>query len=206
MRLEPHDNKDAYRVWLNETECDLLRDHYSGKKKLSILLMIDSGLRSEETTRVSLSDVRQLDAPDEAYKLAVYGKDTSGELADGKWRETPLSTDAYDIIETLASIKGQTKHSNPIDVTERTVQQWVENAREELAEATGDDDGLQLSAHDLRRTWATRTYYRLHASDVAKSVIMSWGGWSKQKTFENNYLGREPDDLAAEMMDTAGLR
>jgi len=168
--------------------------------------MIDSGLRSEETTRVSLSDVRQLDAPDEAYKLAVYGKDTSGELADGKWRETPLSTDAYDIIETLASIKGQTKHSNPIDVTERTVQQWVENAREELAEATGDDDWLQLSAHDLRRTWATRTYYRLHASDVAKSVIMSWGGWSKQKTFENNYLGREPDDLAAEMMDTAGLR
>jgi integrase len=207
MRLEPHDNKDdAYRAWLNETECDLLRDFYAGKQKLAILLMLDSGLRSKETTRVTLADVRRLDSDEEAYKLGVYGKDTTGELDDGKWRETPITTAAREKIETLASMKGQTQHSTPIDVTERTVQQWVEDARQELADETGDDDWHEVSAHDLRRTWATRTYYRLHASDVAKSVVMAWGGWSKQKTFEQNYLGREPDDLAAKMMETAGLR
>jgi hypothetical protein len=35
---------------------------------------------------------------------------------------------------------------------------------------------------------------------------MSWGRIEQSKTFEQNYLGREPDDLAAEMMKTAGLR
>lgn len=206
MQLEPHDNKDGYRVWLGAGECDQLRNHYSGKKKLAILLMLDSGLRSEETTRVSLADVRQLDSEEEAYKLSVRGKDTTGELDGGKWRETPLSVESCEIIETLASLKGQTKHSTPIDVSARTVQQWVEDARQELAEETGNDDWHEVSAHDLRRTWSTRTYYRLHASDVALSVIMSWGGWVKTKTFKENYLGREPDDLAAEMMETAGLR
>lgn len=62
-----------------------------------------------------------------------------------------------------------------------------------------------LSAHDLRRTWATHTYYRLNASDTAKSVLMRWGGWDDEQTFETNYLGREPDGLASELMETAGL-
>jgi integrase len=206
MQLEPHDNKDGYRVWLNEDESELLRDYYSGKQKLAILLMLDSGMRSEETTKATPASVRRLNSDEEAYKIAVYGKDTTGELRDGKWRETPISESAVEIIETIGSIKGHTQHTPVIDVGKRTVQRWVETGRDDLAEQTGNDDWLEVSAHDLRRTWATRTYYRLNATDVAKSVIMRWGGWSKESTFEKNYLGREPDDLAAELMDAAGLR
>jgi len=56
------------------------------------------------------------------------------------------------------------------------VGEWVTEAAEALAESTGDEDWLELSAHDLRRSWATTVYYRLDGSDVAKSVIMRWGG------------------------------
>ena len=93
-----------------------------------------------------------------------------------------------------------------IDVGKRTVQRWVTDAAEELAVETGDDNWLEVSAHDLRRSWAASVFYRLNGSDVVKSVIMRWGGWSNQQVFEQNYLGREPDELAAELMDEAGLR
>ncbi|UPW01636.1 hypothetical protein M0R88_05920 [Halorussus gelatinilyticus] len=106
----------------------------------------------------------------------------------------------------LANARGLRQDEPLVDVTDRTVQRWVTNAAESIAEETGNDDWQYVSAHDLRRTWATSTYYSLHASDVAKSLVMRWGGWSDEDTFTNNYLGREPDDLAAEMMATAGLR
>jgi hypothetical protein len=35
---------------------------------------------------------------------------------------------------------------------------------------------------------------------------MSWGGWEKQDTFANHYLGVIPEDLLVEMMNEAGLR
>lgn len=206
MQLEPHDGHDGYKVWLNEREADLLRDHYTGKQKLAMLLMLDSGMRSEETTRICRDDIRRLDTDEEAYMVGFRGKDTTGQLAEGKWREAPISSEAVEIIETLSSIKGVTRHDPVIDVGERTVQRWVEDAREELARETGDDDWHELSAHDLRRTWATTTYYKLDASESQKSIIMRWGGWTKQQTFENNYLGRPPDSLAAKMMGEAGLR
>ena len=34
---------------------------------------------------------------------------------------------------------------------------------------------------------------------------MRWGGWDDEDTFRNNYLGRVPDGLSAELMVSAGL-
>jgi hypothetical protein len=34
---------------------------------------------------------------------------------------------------------------------------------------------------------------------------MRWGGWDDETTFRENYLGRVPDDLAADLMSDAGL-
>lgn len=142
----------------------------------------------------------------EAYKLSLYGKDTTGELEDGKWRETPISRDTKRLIYTLASMDGR-KDSVLVDVDRRTVQRWVAEAGEKLAKETGNEDWNKLTAHDCRISWATTTYYQLSGSkDVAQSVIMRWGGWSDAETFERNYLGREPDSLAIKLMDDAGLR
>jgi integrase len=207
MQLEPHDNKEGYRVWLEPSEQDQLARYYEGEegvRELAIRLML-CGLRSEEVPGVTKESVRRLKSDEEAYKLGIYGKDTTGQLADGKWRETPIPGEVKTLIFNFASFDGR-KDEPLVDVSPRTVQRWVTEAAESLAEETGDDDWLELSAHDLRRSWATMVYYRLDGSDVAKSVIMRWGGWSKQSTFEKNYLGREPDELAAELMETAGLR
>ncbi|MFC7046543.1 hypothetical protein ACFQH6_15035 [Halobacteriaceae archaeon GCM10025711] len=207
MQLEPHNQKDGYRVWLEPTEQDLLREYYEedARRKLAISLMLH-GLRSEEVPRVTKENVRSLVSEEEAYKLGIFGKDTTGKKKDGKWRETPIDRDTKQLIYTLAALPGMHKDDPVIDVGKRTVQRWVTEAAEELAAETGDDDWLELSAHDLRRSWATTVFYRLNGSDVAKSVIMRWGGWSNQQVFEQNYLGREPDELAAALMTKAGLR
>ena len=90
-------------------------------------------------------------------------------------------------------------------MTTKTLGRWVEEAVEAIAEDSGNDDWRKVTCHDLRRSWATSTYYKMHASDVAKSIIMRWGGWTDESTFEENYLGREPDGLAAKLMTEAGL-
>jgi integrase len=197
MQIEPYDNKDGYRVWLSENEQETVREHYEEdmEKRLAVELCM-LGLRSEEVTKVSKEHIRRLQSGEEAYKLRVWESKTG-------YRETPLPKEVKQMITMLASAKDLKKDEPVIDVTKRTVQRWIKA----IGEANEEDnpEWQHLSAHDLRRTWATHTYYRLNASDTAKSVLMRWGGWDDEQTFETNYLGREPDGLASELMQTAGL-
>ncbi|QKY20659.1 site-specific integrase [Halolamina sp. CBA1230] len=199
MQIEPFTDDDGYRCWLSETEQDQLTSHYhtEPKKRLAIELMLD-GLRSEEVPRVATRDFRRLDADEEAYKLRVREGKTG-------WRECPVSNDTHTLAQTLKNASGTTKEDPLVDVSSRTVQRWVSSAAEALADSTGNTDWHHVTAHDLRRTWATTTYYGLSAP-YALDVIMQWGGWTDGDTFRNNYLGKEPDDLAVSMMDEAGLR
>jgi integrase len=192
--------RDGYRCWLSETEVTILVNHSSEEpqKRLALELMLD-GLRSEEVPRVTKQDFRRLDADEEAYKLRIHESKTG-------YRESPVANETKQRAVMLANARGLRQSEPLVDVTDRTIQRWVTSAAENIAEETVDDDWHHVSAHDLRRTWATTTYYSLHASDVAKSLVMRWGGWSDEDTFANNYLGREPDALAAEMMVEAGLR
>jgi integrase len=191
-----------YRVWLSESEQDALASYYADDlvRQVSIRLMLH-GLRSDEVTRVARSHIRRLDAEDEAYKLRVPEGKTG-------YRETPLRASLRTQLVALSGAQGTRggRADAPVaDVTTRTLARWVDEAADALAEETGEENWQHVSCHDLRRSWATTTYYRLHASDVAKSLLMRWGGWSDEETFEQNYLGREPDDLAAELMGEAGL-
>jgi hypothetical protein len=34
---------------------------------------------------------------------------------------------------------------------------------------------------------------------------MAWGGWTDEEVFRENYLGAVPDEIAAQLMDHAGL-
>ena len=200
MQIEPMPKDDGYRCWLSKSERDRLTDHYSEEpqRQLAVELMLD-GLRSEEVPRVTKQDFRRLDADEEAWKLRVHEGKTG-------YRETPVSRETRQRAVMLANARGLRQSESLVDVDERSVQRWVSWAAEDIAEETEDDDWHHVSAHDLRRSWATSTYYSLHASDVAKSLVMRWGGWSDENTFESNYLGREPDELATQMMEEAGLR
>lgn len=199
MQIEPMPKDDGYRCWLSPTEQDLLTDHYSEepRKQLAVELMLD-GLRSEEVLRVATRDFRRLHSDEEAYKLRVREGKTG-------WRECPVSNQTKQKAVMLKNARGLTKEDPLVDVAPRTVQRWVSNAAEALADQTGNTDWLYVTAHDCRRTWATTTYYSLSAP-YALEVILQWGGWEDGDTFRNNYLGKEPDHLAVEMMDEAGLR
>lgn len=192
-------SKDGYRCWLSPTEQDRLTDYYhtDPQERLAIELMLD-GLRSEEVPRVATRDFRRLDGDEEAYKLRVREGKTG-------WRECPVSNETHNLAQSLKSGAGLTKEDPLVDVSPRTIQRWVSNAAKDIAEQTGNDDWMHVSAHDCRRTWATTTYYSLSAP-YALEVILQWGGWADGDTFRNNYLGKEPDHLAVEMMDEAGLR
>jgi hypothetical protein len=84
---------------------------------------------------------------------------------------------------------------------------WIYQARENLSEETGNETWEDVGLHDLRRTWATETYYTLAYSGVpnAEQLTMSWGGWKMNKTgmesFREKYLGPIPDNVTAEAME-----
>ncbi|MFC7018554.1 MULTISPECIES: hypothetical protein [Haloarcula] len=199
MQIEPMPEKDGYRCWLSPSEQEQLIEFYAKepRKQLAIELMLD-GLRSEEVPRVATRDFRRLDSDDTAHKLRVREGKTG-------WRECPVSNETKQKAVMLKNARSLTKTDSLIDVAPRTVQRWVSNATDELAEETDNSDWVHVSAHDCRRTWATSTYYSL-SSPYALEVILQWGGWQNGETFRENYLGKEPDHLAVEMMDEAGLR
>jgi len=206
MQIEPMPSDDGFRCWLSPSEQTQLVEHFSSepKKRLAVELMLD-GLRSEEVPRVATRDFRRLDTDrEEAYKLRVREGKTG-------WRECPVSTNTKERAVMLKNARGLTKEDPLVDVSARTVQRWIAGdnritgAVEKIAEQTGNDDWLHVTAHDLRRTWATSTYYSLSAP-FSLEVILQWGGWASGETFRENYLGKEPDHLAVQMMDEAGLR
>ncbi|WP_225334267.1 site-specific integrase [Halomicrobium urmianum] len=190
---------DEYRCWLSQNEQEELIDHLSEKpqRQLAVRGMLH-GLRSDELQWVRTDSIRRLDTEPEAYKLRVRGGKTG-------YREAPVSTKMKEQMVMLKNARGIRKDDELIQATGRTVRRWVSRAGEELAEKLEDDDWCHVSPHDLRRTWATTTYYALD-SHYAVDCIMRWGGWSDRDTFVNNYLGRETDELAVEMMDEANLR
>lgn len=201
MQTEPMENEDGYRVWLSANEQDTLIEYYDEDldKQLAVRLGL-LGLRASEIVNVAREDIRRLDSDDEAYKLKIQDSKTG-------YRETPLPRETKQQIQMLSSAKNLKKDEPVIEQTKRSVQRWISSASSSLADEPEEPDEWEhLSAHDLRRTWCTWTYWQLGASDRSKDIIMRWGGWTDEQTFSQNYLGREPDDLAAEMMEKSNLR
>jgi len=92
----------------------------------------------------------------------------------------------------------------------RSLDRWVNDARDELVAETGTEAWRWLTVHDLRRTWATERYYEMAASGVpiAEELVMSWGGWrqssSGRETFRQHYLGPVPPHVSAGALEQSG--
>lgn len=199
MQLEPMPEADGFRCWLSDREQELLLDHLkeTPERQLAVRAMLH-GLRSDELRWVRTGEIRELDADREGYKLRIR---------DGKtgYREVPISRDMVQQMRMFKNTTSTRKNSPLITTSKRSIRRWLSKAGDELAEATSDDDWQNVSPHDLRRTWATTTYYSMD-THYAVDIIMRWGGWVDRDTFVNNYLGRETDQLAVEMMEQSGLR
>lgn len=186
--------KGGYRVWLQEEEQDLLLNYYTEdyEKELAIKLMLKSGLRADEVPRISASCVQDSDAD---FKIL--------QVPDGKrgYRETFVPNDLATQIQSIYKVKDDVYQHDPIiTVTVRTIQNWVYNAGEDLAQKTGNDDWKHVSAHDCRRTWATK----MIQSGVTGDVVMDWGGWENYQTFRDHYW-RADDEKIQSNLEEAGM-
>ena len=177
MNLREHENSDSMKVWLSESEIDaMLASVTDTKRRIALGLGVRCGLRSKEWLDVKPEHVVDTDA---STMLRVW--DGKG----SKYRETPIPTSLATRIRTVGDI-GDGPSEPVLDVTTtRALRGWINDVGKDMAESTGDPGWLELSTHDLRRTWATT----LADHDVDALVALSWGGWSDLDTFLNHYKG-----------------
>jgi len=210
MQTRPYDSKDGLKIWLNQQEQQRLlnatddRDGRPRPERHLALALGLHGLRTDEIVPTGNSDgvvegaVRQLGGGDGCVI----------EIEDGKTatsiREVPLDPDVARDIFSLKRGASKRQDDPLIDMNKRTIRQWIYDAREVLDEPAASELGM----HDLRRTWATQTYYSLamHGVPIAEELVMSWGGWAHtstgRETFRTNYLGPVPDRIVSQALDS----
>lgn len=198
MQTKYYPTEDGYRVWLSPSESETLLDVYRGQnleRALALMLGLH-GLRSAEVVNVRREHFRQLDGAEGVHKLRVpMGK---GRMA----RECPASP----TLVQMAGYSDRREDEALIDVTTKSLRDWIKAAREQLVDETGNETWRHVAMHDLRRTWATTTFYALAAEGVpiAEELTMGWGGWKMtsagRETFRENYLGPEPDWISEQAM------
>jgi integrase len=200
MQTRPYPKEDSKRVWLSVPDQNELlacvRDDM--RREIAVLLGLH-GLRSDEIVKVSASDIRMLEGG-EAEVLEVTGGKT------GK-RELPASKNLGEQIRKLKRSAGLTQDEPVVDVGTRALRNWMAETRERLVQREVSDRRTvgweALGWHDLRRTWATQSYYALAVAGVpvAEQLVLSWGGWRQNETgrstFRENYLGPVPDQVVA---------
>jgi len=73
------------------------------------------------------------------------------------------------------------------------VQSWVERAAGEMFLETEEVGWSYVSAHDLRRSWATL----LIQGEVEPLLVMDWGGWSDYRVFKDHYMSISSPEFQA---------
>jgi len=157
------------------------------------------GLRSEEVTQVRPADIHH-DSEAGAFLIVQEGK-------GDKYRETPIPESLANTISTAAEYRPEpatepivTSQSSTPGASTRTLRNWIEATRGELAAETEDGRWRQLTFHDLRRTWATQ----LKGEDVDALLVLDWGGWSDMDTFLEHYRGTYAPDVQAREREKVG--
>jgi len=194
MQTRPYPEDGGRRIWLARDERARLLNVVEEDPRRRIAFMLGlHGLRTDEVVDVQPQHVRQL-ANSDTYVLVVEDGKT------GK-RETPISEDLAQSIRYLKNAAQLRMDDDVIDVSKRSVRNWTEDAREELAAVDDDERWHSFGMHDLRRTWATDSFYSLALGGVpiAETLVLSWGGWAQtrtgRETFHTNYLGPVPDHI-----------
>jgi integrase len=205
MQTRPYDGRDSRKLWLSREEQSLVIgavDHDHPRRRIALQLGLH-GLRTDEIVQVEPRHFEPLSGSDH-YRLVI---------PDGKTgrREVPVSDDLQQRVSMLKGASRMRQDDPVIDVSKRSVRDWLAGVRETIAQETGDELWHDLGMHDLRRTFATDGYYSLAFDGVpiAEQLIMSWGGWKQtstgRQTFREDYLGPVPDRITVEAMGQLGL-
>jgi integrase len=179
MNLRDHDEDEAgKKVWLSQSDVEKLIDVADDtEKRVGFELGVRCGLRSKEILDVAPQDVVKTDA---GAMIRVW------EGKGDKYRETPAPSDLATTIETIGDVRDASIDDPVLSIdSTRSFRRWIQAAREQLAEETGDEGWHYLSTHDLRRTWATA----LANEEVDPLLVLDWGGWEDLETFLDHYKG-----------------
>ena len=178
MNLREHETSDGMKAWLSDDDVAALLDvARDTEQEVAFSLAARCGLRSHEVLDVAPSHVVETDA---GTMLTV----PSGK--GDKYRETPIPRALAKQVRTIDDMRDAGSDEPIISVTTtQSLRNWIQNARETLAEQGGDERWLHVSFHDLRRTWATS----LASRDVDPLIVCDWGGWSDLDTFLEHYRG-----------------
>lgn len=189
MQTRPYDDKDGQKVWLSRHERQQLLESIPmemPRRRIAMQLALN-GLRSDEIVDVQPRDIRRLS---DEHDVVIVRDGKTGK------REVPLADDTGNRIRHM----GLNQRDCVVDKTTRSLRDWIAGLRSSV-------DCDDLTMHDLRRTWATDTYYSLafEGVPIAEQLVMSWGGWSQtstgRQTFRENYLGPVPDHITATSLD-----
>ena len=167
------EREDSKAVWLTDPELTQLLDQVQDDvQRFGLGLMGRSGLRVSEAQQVRADDLIETDAG--KMVRVWHGK-------GDKYRETPVTEETYWLGRSLDRGSGTTivRH------TRRTLQRWVERAAGEMFAETEEVGWTYVSAHDLRRSWATN----LAAAGVDPLLVLDVGGWEDLETFLEHYRG-----------------
>jgi len=203
MQTRPYPEKNGIRIWLSRSEQQRVLEAADDEPRHRIALHLGlHGLRTQELVQIAPEHVRELSNGAEGHVVIV---------PDGKSgkRELPISNDLQQSIHYLTSAARLRQDEAIVDVTRRSVRNWIATARDRILDEDDDvrSEWSELGMHDLRRSWATDAYYSLALAGVpiAEELTMSWGGWKHtstgRETFRENYLGPVPDHVTAEALE-----
>jgi integrase len=182
MQLRQFEERDDSKaVWLNRDELEALLDKTQNEhQRLALGLMARSGMRVSEAIAIRGEDMIKT----EAGKMARVWQGKGD-----KYRETPVSQESWWLGSALDTGEGSLTGA-----AKRTVQSWVERAADAMYEETEEVGWRYVSAHDLRRSWATLLIH----GDVEPLLVLDWGGWSDYKTFRDHYMSINSPEYQAE--------
>jgi integrase len=191
------DSSDVTKCWLDQDELARL-ERAAGRedwmREVAVQLMGRCGLRAHEVPYPADEHLRWSDDGD-CWLVEVRGKNTSGgarKLRDA-WMPDPVADDIHKY-----SRERELDGGGPwVDRATSTVRRWVDDASDDLAGATGDERWLDVTSHDLRRSFATH-----HLVEEGRDVrtMMSVGGWSDYSAIEP-YLKEATEARIGEVMN-----
>lgn len=200
MRLKRLENQ--WRCYLNPTDYKRLRASVESRRAhIAVRLGGECGLRVGETAAAKPGDIRESTADIDGSFIRVVGKDTTGKLEEGKWRDAFLPENLRWEIEKHADENDIGPDDELIPVTKRTTQKYIKRAAEFAADRYGNSDYERISSHDLRAYFATHHLIRL---EIPPEVIMAVGGWKSYGNMEP-YLSAQFDDVIVDGFKGAGI-
>jgi len=200
MRLEATGKPDQYKCWLTDGEIEELRRAAgSHRDDLVIQLGASVGLRAFEIPQVAPKHVKRTPDGDHFRLRVPQGKDTTG--SGGKPRDAYLPREVEGDIHRYVRSEDVGRHEPIVDLSESGIRAVVKRTAERAADATGDEDFLHVSSHDLRRRFAQRL---LVDKQVNPRVVMQVGGWDSFQAIEP-YLNAPTPEVVNDAFEEAGF-